>query len=73
MLKHNLLVLRKSREGMNDKMQQYLARSEFIDWDHPAIIAKAAELADGLADESEVAKRSFEFVRVDFITVWTSG
>ena len=63
MLKHNLLVLRKSREGMNDKMQQYLARSEFIDWDHPAIIAKAAELADGCADESEVAKRSFEFVR----------
>ena len=44
-------------------LQQYLARSEFIDWDYPAIIAKAAELAEGSTGEIKVAKHSFEFVR----------
>jgi transglutaminase-like putative cysteine protease len=45
------------------RMQPYLAQSEFIDWAHPAIVAKAAELAGRDVDEIEVAKRCFEFVR----------
>lgn len=41
---------------------QFLADSEYIDWKHPAVMAKAAELAEGVADEA-VAARCFEFVR----------
>jgi transglutaminase-like putative cysteine protease len=44
-------------------MQRYLASSEFVDGDHPAIITKAAELAKGRGNETEVARRCFEFVR----------
>ena len=44
-------------------MKAYLGSSEYIDWKHPLVIAKAAELAeDGLGDEL-IAKRCFEFVR----------
>jgi transglutaminase-like putative cysteine protease len=45
------------------RMQQFLANSEYIDWTHPAIAAKAAELAGQGGDEIEVARRCFEFVR----------
>lgn len=44
-------------------MEQYLASSEFIDWNHPAIIAKASELASESAGDLQVARRCFEFVR----------
>ena len=44
-------------------MQTFLASSEFIDWQHPLVAAKAAELADHCADRLQVAKRCFEFVR----------
>ncbi len=44
-------------------MQLYLASSEFIDWQHSAVTAKAAELAARCADKLLVAKRCFEFVR----------
>lgn len=44
-------------------MEQYLANSDYIDWHHPAIIAKAAELAADCTDDASVAKRCFEFVR----------
>lgn len=47
-------------------MEQYLESSEFIDWKHPIIKKKAAELADGCASEEAVTKKCFEFVR-DFI------
>jgi transglutaminase-like putative cysteine protease len=44
-------------------MKAYLDSSEYIDWKHPLVIAKATELAeDGLSDEV-MAKRCFEFVR----------
>ena len=46
-----------------DKLQKYLTHSEFIDRDHPAIVAKAAESAAHAAGKTEVAKRCFEFVR----------
>lgn len=44
-------------------MQPYLFSSEFIDWRHPDVAAKAAELADHCVDKIQVAKRCFEFVR----------
>jgi transglutaminase-like putative cysteine protease len=48
-----------------DGTRKYLAISEYIDWDHPAIVAKAAELAGHSAEEVDIAKRCFEFVRDD--------
>ncbi len=48
---------------VNQDMQAYLASSEFIDWQHPDVAAKAAELAEHCADKRQVAKRCFEFVR----------
>ncbi len=44
-------------------MQPYLASSEFIDWRHPEVSAKAAELADGCHDKLQIARHCFEFVR----------
>lgn len=45
-------------------MKQYLASSEYIDWKHPLVLAKAVELAAGDRDADEaIAKRCFEFVR----------
>lgn len=45
-----------------DDMQKYLTPGEFIDSDHPTIVAKAAALAVR-GDEIETARRCFEFVR----------
>jgi transglutaminase-like putative cysteine protease len=47
-------------------MEQYLSSSEYIDWKHPLVVAKATELAEGCPSDESVAKRCFEFVR-DFI------
>ncbi|MEI8210176.1 MAG: transglutaminase family protein [Methylococcales bacterium] len=44
-------------------MKHYLACSEYIDWKHPLIIAKAAELSEACLSEESIAKRCFEFVR----------
>ena len=44
-------------------MQAFLDHSEYIDWCHPAVLAKAAELAGDSGDEFEVTRRCFEFVR----------
>jgi len=44
-------------------MDAYLASSEWIDHDHPAVAAKARELAAGVRDAELVAQRCFEFVR----------
>jgi transglutaminase-like putative cysteine protease len=48
-------------EGMNN-MRKYLTSGEFVDCDHPSIVAKAAQLAQR-GSEIETAKRCFEFVR----------
>ena len=48
---------------MNPSMNPYLAHSEFIDGNHPAVTLKATELAHSRADPTETAKRCFEFVR----------
>lgn len=44
-------------------MKAYLESSDYIDWKHPLIIAKAAELSEGCLSEESIAKRCFEFVR----------
>ncbi len=44
-------------------IESCLADSEHIDWRHPLVSAKAAELAAGITDDEEVARRCFEFVR----------
>ncbi len=44
-------------------MKQFLAPSEFIDFDHPSVAHKALDLAEGAVSTNELIKRSFEFVR----------
>ena len=44
-------------------MKAYLESSDYIDWRHPAVSAKAAELAAGGGSAADVARRCFEFVR----------
>lgn len=51
-------------------MQDYLSDSEYIDWKHPLVAAKAAELAAGCANDEAVAKRCFEFVRDSIKHSW---
>ena len=55
---------------MTTDMQHYLASSEYIDWQHPLITAKAAELANGCQNDEAIAKRSFEFVRDHIKRSW---
>ena len=51
-------------------MKPYLGSSLYIDSQHPAIVAQAAKLADGCADEEAIAKRCFEFVRDEIKHSW---
>jgi len=51
-------------------MQLYLQQSEIINWQHPAILAKAAELAAGLPDKTEIARSCFIFVRDQIRHSW---
>ena len=51
-------------------MEQYLNVSEWIDWQHPAVLGKAQELAAGLSDKTAIARRCFEFVRDQIRHSW---
>lgn len=51
-------------------MEQYLESSEYIDSTHPAVAAKARELAEGCACDEDIAKRCFEFVRDEIQHSW---
>jgi len=51
-------------------MKQYLGSSEYINWKHPLVATKAAELAEGSLSEETVAKRCFEFVRDSIKHSW---
>lgn len=44
-------------------MEKYLASTEIIDWEHPAVIRKAKELSRDIDDPVGIAKACFEFVR----------
>ena len=55
---------------MNIDMEHYLDSSEYIDWKHTLVVAKAAELAEGCDSDEAVAKRCFEFVRDSIKHSW---
>lgn len=48
----------------------YLAASEYIDWEHPIVLAKAKELAVGVTDFLTIVRRTFEFVRDEIRHSW---
>ena len=43
--------------------EAYLLPSEYIDFNHPAVLEKAADLTIGLKSEEEIAEACFKFVR----------
>ncbi|TQD28421.1 transglutaminase family protein [Methanolobus vulcani] len=45
------------------EMQDYLKPTDIIDFDHPAVIKKAKELAGDSQDPAEITRFCFEFVR----------
>lgn len=51
-------------------MQAYLASSTYIDWHHPSIKAKAAELAAAARTQEDLVRSSFEFVRDEIRHSW---
>lgn len=51
-------------------MEQYLAVSEIIDWQHPEILALAAELATNAPLPAAVAERCFTWVRDSIRHSW---
>lgn len=44
-------------------MQKFLESSQYINWQHPAVVNKATELALNCSSDEEVANRCFQFVR----------
>ena len=44
-------------------MDNFLKATEIIDYDHPKVLAKAKELANGCDSDEEITKVCFEFVR----------
>lgn len=51
-------------------MKQYLVSSEYINWNHPSVAEKAAELAEGCDSDEAVAKQCFEYVRDSIRHSW---
>lgn len=51
-------------------MQQFLHSSDYINWQHPAVLAKAQELAAGTTGHTEITRRCFEFVRNEIRHSW---
>jgi hypothetical protein len=44
-------------------MNHYLENSHYIDWQHPAVLAKALELSGNETDKVNIVRSCFEFVR----------
>lgn len=53
-------------------MKKYLDSSDYLDWRHPAVSAKAALLAAGLKGDEEIAEACFIFVRDKISHSWDS-
>lgn len=51
-------------------MDAYLAESEYINFTHPLVAAKAARLASGTTCDVAIARRCFEFVRDEIRHSW---
>lgn len=54
------------KTGMND----YLANSIYIDWQHPEVLKQARALAAGCTSSTEIAQACFEFVRDQIKHSW---
>ena len=55
---------------MNGKNMKYLNCCEHIDWEHPLVVKKAAELSRNCRYDEAVAKSCFEFVRDSIQHSW---
>ncbi|WP_019868227.1 transglutaminase-like domain-containing protein [Methylovulum miyakonense] len=51
-------------------MNHYLENSQYLDWQHPAVIAKAAELAQSCQADEQISQRCFVFVRDEIKHSW---
>lgn len=51
-------------------MRAYLVSSQYIDFEHPDVAAKAAALARGVSSEFDLVQRCFEFVRDEIKHSW---
>jgi len=51
----------------------YLEATLIIDYDHPAVAALAAKLAEGLNDKAAITKRCFTFVRDEIAHTGDAG
>ena len=49
----------------SNNLQDYLKKSEVIDYDHKLIVDKCLELKKGTEDEISLIKKVYEFVRDD--------
>ncbi|MFZ6655378.1 transglutaminase-like domain-containing protein [Undibacterium sp. TJN19] len=56
-------------QAMNS-MEEFLASSTYIDWQHPAVLQQARALAAGTDDAEEITRRCFEFVRDEIRHSW---
>ncbi len=51
-------------------MERYLTSTTYIDWKHPAVLKRAADIASGCGSEPELARKCFEFVRDSIKHSW---
>jgi hypothetical protein len=51
-------------------MNKYLESTEYIDWESPAILAKAKILAEDSSAPKEITRKCFEFVRDEIKHSW---
>jgi transglutaminase-like putative cysteine protease len=51
-------------------VKNYLASTDYIDWQQPAVLEKALSLSEGLSSEDAIAKACFEFVRDEIKHSW---
>lgn len=51
-------------------LTQFLQASTYIDWKHPAVLAKAQALAADRVDQTEIIRDCFEFVRDEIKHSW---
>jgi transglutaminase-like putative cysteine protease len=51
-------------------MNHYLENSHYIDWQHPAVLAKALELSGNEMDKVNIVRSCFEFVRDEIPHSW---
>jgi transglutaminase-like putative cysteine protease len=51
-------------------MNHYLASTEYIDWQTPAVFAQAKLLAEGVIGQLDIARKCFEFVRDNIKHSW---